>query len=351
MSSHLARRGPHVLAGGLLTLSLALGGCGVRLDTPPPPLPTADAAEAARQAAAVRAESIASLADDVAEPAREDLAELAANSRAHAAALGGIWAPPDWARTPAPSGTPTPSPTDAAPPTTTDVAQALADSARLTCADAVALDVAAPGLEDESGPNRPAQPDSAQPGDEPTEPAPGGAGDLVTLLASICLAQRQQTAELGEDLGDLPGRPEPSERLEAIAAALAESADAPALARTLDAAGYALEVVAARSVGPPRTTLAALAADHRALAHEVLDAAGVIGTTADPRRAAYSLEDPDALDPGAIEASVLAAWTSVVASAPPAQRAAVLAEMESTDRLARDWGAPASTFPGLPDLP
>ena len=96
MSSHPARRAPHALAGSLLALSLALAGCGVRLDTPPPPLPSPDAAETARQSAALGAVGIATLAQDVPEPAREGLADLAADSRAHAAALGGIWCRERW---------------------------------------------------------------------------------------------------------------------------------------------------------------------------------------------------------------------------------------------------------------
>ena len=302
---------------------LAVSGCGVRLDSPPPPLPTAGPAEAARQAAAQRSERLAALATSVLGGAGEGDAELervAEQAAEHVVALGGVWVPPDWAE-PTGAGEPAgPSePTDPAsaaspdPPTAADVARALLASAESTCGDAITVDPA----------------------------------DLATLLASICLAQDRAATSLGEALGDPPGMPGPAEREAALRAAVEAVPETSSLARSLDAAGCALEVEAARSTGPARTELADRARAHRATALLLLETAGTLGTAEDPRRAAYSL-DEDASDPAAVETEVLAAWTAVVGSVPAAVRGAALAEMVTAERAAHEWGAPATTFPGLP---
>ncbi len=326
---------------GAVVVALALSGCGLRLEGPPPPLPSPDAAETARQGAAERAVAIAGLADasavGVDDPVSAALARVSADSSAHADALGGVWAPPAWA-SPDPEaddgaddGAPDPGPSAVAEPSA--VLDALTASAALTCADAVVV-----------------------------EPA-----DLATLLASICLAQDDQAEALAGALGaDAPPSavaattsPEPAEP---PAQAVADVPGALELARALDAAGYALEVAAARSAGPDRATMVDRAALHRTTAQAIIAGSGALGTADDPRRAAYDLGSAQAPDGSAavagdvaaeaagVETDVLAAWTSVFGDVAAQERPAVLAEMAAAEAVAAGWGAPSSTFPGLPDL-
>lgn len=336
-----------------VALSLALGGCGLRLETPPPPLPSPDAAEAARQAAALREVGLADLAEEAAGRTGvgaldQTLTDVAAGARAHAAALGGIWEPPSWATEPAdgaapgapgPGGTEGPGATDGtgvdseAPssgvPEPAAVLAAAAEAARLTCADAVAVDPA----------------------------------DLAALLAAICLAGVQTTADLAEDLGAeapgdlLPAAPGPAgiDPASQLAEALTGVGGAVEVARTLDAAGYTLEVAAARSAGDERSSLVDRAEQARRTAHAVVVGAGALGSPEDPRRAAYDLPGAGDADPRALaaqaEAATLAAWGAVVGEVSPAARPTVLAEMAATAAWAQAWGAPSSDFPGLPEIP
>jgi hypothetical protein len=314
---------------------LALTGCGVRLDTPPPALPSPGADETARQGAAERATAVAALAQEAAtDAAGADVAVLdriASDARAHADALGGVWAPPDWATTagmPTPTPSPTSGPGETAPPvapTSTaqpapadpsdrtgppaapgaaDVARALAASAERTCADAVAV-----------------------------EPA-----DLASLLASICLAQRRGATALGDAVPDLAGTPGAEERAAALAAA---DLDALALSRALDAAGFALEVAAARSAGATRDDLVERAEDHRTTAELLLEAAGVLSTDEDPRRAAYDLEDGRA-EPADVESGVLAAWSAAFGARGDVPRPALTAPPVVQPRGARPHSSSSS---------
>lgn len=340
-----------------LGLSLALSACGVRVETPPPPLPSPGPAEVARQGAAQRATAIAldaesALAGTGDEALRARLTAVAAEATAHAEALGGIWAPPGWA-TPAGSAEPgpgasgeaagagdgtvtaNPAPAATAPPDPAAVLDAIAASATLTCTDAVAV-----------------------------EPA-----DLATLLASICLAQDAEARDLAAALGVT----EPASAADAVvgaaeASSLASAAGATpeaslaavvavapgglALAAALDAAAYGLEIDAARSGGAERDVLADRAAQQRAMSQAIVASAGALGTSEDPRRAAYDLgpsADP-AAQATAIEADLLAAWTAVIGDVAPEARPLVLAQMLDAQAAAQAGGAPSSTFPGLPEL-
>lgn len=324
------RRAPGAARPGRVAGAVVLGllaGCGVRIDGPPPPVPSPSPAEMMRQAAAERAARLIALAE-AAEAADERHAEVlrgvAADSRTHLAALGGLWAPPDWAtapptdasKTPEPAGT-TPAPWAPVPepgPGTADVAHELAGAAEATCSDATAAD----------------------------DP------DLVALLASICLAQRRAAGEAGAAAPDLPGGQVPEDqRDEAVTRALAGTPEAADLVRALDAAGFALEVAAARADGGLRRSLAERAEAHRAGAERLAVAAGLPGTDADPRLAAYALGD-GGVDPGRVEAEVLTAWAAVVGHTAGEGREAALLEMSGAADAARTWGAPDGPLPGLP---
>lgn len=325
------------LAGGVgaVVVVASLAGCGLRLETPPPPLPSPGVAETARQGASTRADALATLARSaVGEGAvAAALGRVADDAAAHLATLGGVWTPPAWADEPDldASGSPTArasaTPTASTAPTARarpeDVLAAVVASALLTCADAVAV---------------------ADP-------------DLAALLASICLAQEDEGRDLAAAAAAAtpgPVRPAPTTDAAGLAEAVGAVDGALDLARALDAAGFALEVAAARATGADRDALAARAAEHRTQAHALVAAAGALGTPADPRRAAYDLGVADpagALGPAAaVETDVLAAWAAVFGDAPATARAGVLDAMAEALLLAEGWGAPSSAFPGLPDL-
>lgn len=318
---------------------LGLAGCGVRLETPPPDLPSPDAAEVARQGAVERSESLAAGAAEAARSTAdaavaELLSRVSADGLAQAEELGGLWVPPAWATpTATPGATTTPGPA-AATATPGDVLAALAAAAESACADAVAA----------------------------------GPGDLATLLASVCLSQDAAAADLSAALGSPPpasptvltdrdAPPTASGLPASLTTALAATDGATALGRSLDAAGFALEVAAARTPDGSRADVAALAARHRAQARDVLAAAGVLGTAADPRRAAYTL--PVGADGAllgaaavvpAVEDDLVAAWAATVTAVDGPARAAVVGEMGQAWTTARQWGARPVTFPGLPEL-
>lgn len=310
-----------------VALTVLLTGCGVRIDGPPPALPSPSPAETMRQAAAERAEELIALAEAAAPlaPADEEVLErVAGDSRDHLVALGGLWEPPEWA-TPSPrasTGTIAEgSPTDgrSAGPSAgpvmepAEVVRALAEAADAACADATGA-----------------------------EPA-----DLAAVLASICLAQRRSVAELRGSTPELPGAGQPEEEREQVLfSALAGVPDAADLALALDSAGFALEVAAARAEPGTRSALAARAAWHREAAELLVQATGSVGTAADPRLAAYALGGA-AVDTGEVEADVLSAWSAVVGDVRGDAREAVLLEMSRADDAARSWGAPHDPLPGL----
>jgi hypothetical protein len=101
-------------------LTMSLSACSWRIDTPPPPLPSADETELARNAAAV-AESrvVDSLADAVPTGPGEVwlLAFESGAAPAHLDALGGVYVPYPWVSPTASA----PPPTTSAPPPTTFV--------------------------------------------------------------------------------------------------------------------------------------------------------------------------------------------------------------------------------------
>lgn len=310
------RSGAGVVA---LVALLAVAGCGLRLESGPPPLPSPGPDDVARQAAARGAEALADLATQVRATTADDADEaplldrLAAEATHHVSALGGVWRPPAWA-------TPTESPGEELPAGLAGVVESLTTQAERTCADASAV----------------------------------GEADLATILASMCLAQDAARADLlagtgREETSTTAGR---SVDPEALVEDLVGTGEAVALAGALDAAAFALEVSAARASGGDRQDLRARAAALRSESVVLLTAADVLGTAADPRRAAYELPDAWTDDGVAslaatVETGVLAAWAAVVADAAPDVRAGVLDRMGTAYDQARRWGAPAQPLPGL----
>ncbi|TNC16727.1 DUF4439 domain-containing protein [Georgenia sp. 311] len=304
----ISRRPRTALAAALVAATLA--GCGVRLETPPPEVPVADAAETARQEAALAAAELAVLAAAAATTAQDPavaaaLTAVATASGEHDAALGGVWEPwpgagPDATEPPGPS----PTVAETAPAATPE--DVLGD-----------LTVAA---------------DSAQAG------ALAQTGELGELLASVAISRTYLAADLAAALGTevttLPAAPLPVPEPGTLD---------PDTSRTLDAARYALVVAAARSTGAERGA-AADRADHLAAV------AGAVAPEDDRREAAYDLTGVDAEDPAALAAAaeldVVRVYVMLLASAQEG-RAELLAAAVDAAGEARSWGAALPALPGL----
>lgn len=290
-----------------LAAALVLTGCGVRLDTAPPEVPTADAAEEVRQDEAVLAQT---LARDVPRITATDpaiatqLEVVAAQAQAHADALGGVWEPwPDGA----PEDVMVPEIDAPASPTTPeDVLDLLvsgaasAREAALTTSDA----------------------------------------ELAATLAATAIARAAAAAGLGAVLGMPVTAPDaaPLSR-EAL---LARGADGPTVL-VLDSARYALETVAARSSGEVRQAMRERAVALRSLVDTAL-AAGA----PDGRLAAYDLGAED--DAGAVVAAqtrLLEHWLFSLTLVAPGERSDLVAAAQDAADQVSAWGGTLCALPGL----
>lgn len=260
--------------GVVVVLAGVLGGCGVRLETPDPPVLVADQAEQLRDRSAREAAALADAAAS-ATPAADDavaavLSLVAAASAEHVSALGGVYDPFPGV-TPGPNPTPTPTGTPE-PPTADTVLEELRAAAAASRADATTID----------------------------DP------DMAHLLTAITLNRLLLVDALATALGG--AAPELGEVTvpDALPAGMDPQA-AVVLVQSEDAAGMAWEVVAARSADDARGRAADRAALHRERAQAWAEAAGIAGTGTDPRRSAYDL--PDAIT--AADAPAEPMWTAL----------------------------------------
>lgn len=340
--ARLRRPAAFARAALLIAAALALTGCaGLRVESPPPTTPPADALEQARQRQAETAAEIASTADaaatTAADPVGPVLRVVAAAATAQLDALGGVWEP-----------YPGETPTDAPAPT----------------------GAAEPGA-GEQGAGEPTEPTAA----EPTQPqdvvdllTAGAAealddaatvddGRLARLLASIGLHRELAADQLAAAAGLPAPAPAPAVAPTGVPAGLSTEALGPVIV-SLDALGAAWEVVAARSSEAARADAAARAAAARSDAEAWARAAGVSGTATDPRAVGYALP-AEVLDPTTdplARAQVLArlhtelgaTWLELVAGAGPGERAALISAARTALRSGTGDVAPA--FPGLPEL-
>ena len=331
-----------------------LGGCELRLETPAPTAPTPGAAEVARQRAAADAQSIAELATAATEgtataavdpTAIDTLVEVAATSRRHLVALGGLYVP--WAITPSPS--PSGSPGPAGPvPTATDVVEALRDAAGRAAAGA----------------------------DTVTD------GGLARLLASVSASRAAMGADLAARLAGTPlqlpltspasgpgdpattEEPTPTRTPSATPGTTGSRGHVPglqdssltALIEAHDSLAAGWEVLAARSRGDARTRAALVASGHRAAAQDWAAAIEVDGTALDPRDEAYALPS-QVLDPAGdalsalvgLEAQLGDRLADLVARAEPGSRGPFVEALSSTALLTRQAIGTTSAFPGVGD--
>ena len=313
VAHHGRARAVRLAAAVLAAVSLA--GCGVRLDTPPPEVPVADATEEARQGAARESAQLHALAV-AARAATDDAATgevlIAVESAAaeHHAALGGVWEPwpgagPEATAYPgeSPSPSETPDAGEATPQAVLDLLEESAAAARQSALEQ--------------------------------------SGELGALFAAVAISRDRLAADLAEALGT------------SVQALTAEPLPLPApgsldpeTSRTLDAARYALEVVAARSSGDQRTA----AAERAAYLAEV---AGAVAPEEDIRDVAYDLsvaadsETPERDLAAAAEHDVVRAYVTLLTADDGVDREAVFAAALHAAREVRSWGGALPELPGL----
>ncbi len=268
-------------------------------------MPSPDAAEQVRQDAAIASAQLAELAGLASAPDEETsalVAGIGTSAQAQLEALGGVWRAPARPETPSPSVPGLDVPDDARP---ADVLTALVDSAA-TAREAVA------------------------------EPAVDG--DLAALLSGIVVQREAAAATLAEMLDLDPGLADPAPQMPATVTEAAAG-----LCRTLDALAYAGETIAARSTGDARARAAAQAISDRDLAEQVAVAAGLDGTSDDPREVSYAVGALQA-DMAAWRADLMPGWLAQIPSADPEDRLGLLDHARAAARVAPpDLSQP---FPG-----
>lgn len=301
---------PRRALGAALLAALTLTGCGLRLETPPPEVPTADAVEQARQDAALVAAQLHDVAGAAAAAADVELGAVLtavqAASTAHHEALGGVWEPWSGAgpeATAYPDAPTTPSPTPAATPQ--EVLDLLEQGAAAARADALDHD-----------------------------------GELGRLLAAVAISRTWLAVDLGRALSvepeRLPATPQPPPEPGAVD---------PQTSRALDAARYAFEVVAARSSGPQRES-AVTRAEQLALV------AGAVDPAEDEREVAYDVTGtadagaPERALAGAAELDVVGAYVALLGTAAE-DRETLLDAATYAAGQARSWDTALPALPGL----
>lgn len=331
-----------------LAVALLLGGCGVRLETPPPGEPAPDAVEVVRRTAVADALLVSQQADAaalVAGTAPEVVAELTQISDfsdAQVSQLGGEYV--SGLSDVLGDGTPTPSPSAPAVAAPADVVVSLMDAA---------------------GRSRSAADTTAD-------------GPLARLLASIAASQTlsaSRLAGLTGTEGPAPADPvipapaeaeEPTAEPEAAASDPASGEPTPAdvaprglsaeqlsgIVLAEDTAGYALELRAALADGALRDLAVARAAVHRERAQAWAELAGTAGTDQDPRRVAYVVPGAEVSTEALtqqLEDGLASGYATLVGVAEPGTRRVLITLLTETTAAGTTWGTPPTAFPGLPE--
>lgn len=360
---------PTVIISTVLVLA-TVAGCGIRLESPAPAALVPDADEISRQAAVADVLLVGSEARltlpsvDPASPVATFLEEIDTTATAHAVALGGEYV----------SG----------------VAGEGADPAGTTSHDASDGQTALPpgSVTDDEGtidPSVAASPTDAATASPSAAPAPsvprlvtvltqsadraraslGTPGDpaLARLYASVAASHLDQARSLAALAG--VDAPAPESFTTTLPAALPKNLSAAELVtvvRSEDAAGYAYEVMAARLADADRTAARERAAEHRERAQGWAELASLDGAATDPREVAYdlgttadgtpALESRESMVTHAaeIEERLADAYATFVGQVEADARSSMLDLLADAHLASRSWGAPASTFPGMPEL-
>ncbi|MEE6272700.1 hypothetical protein V2J56_04975 [Georgenia sp. MJ206] len=330
---------------GVLILTL-LAGCGVRLETPPPTIPSPPAAEVLRQDVALEARDLtarsasALSAGGTSDAVADALTDVEEAATAHLAALDGVWEPwpgsgPDATAPPtAAPGAGSPGP-GGAPGAAAGGAGATAAGAA-TPADVLALLVA---------------------GARTAHDAARGPGETAPLLAAVAISRTYAAVDLAAALGteaDVPlGTPLPDPGGAGAQAGAGADADLPAVGaetvHALDAGRYAFEVVAARTSGRERDAALARAAHLAGVVRAVGDGAEPVAyDVTGPLGSPLAGQTPERSLAAVAELDLVTAWVGELASVTDlAQRAAVLDAAHHAAGQARSWGATLPALPGL----
>ncbi len=305
---------PRLLAAVTAGIAVAAltAGCGVRIGSPPAPIPSPDQVETLRQALARNASEVVDLTDRVDSEAPAELFEsisVSAVDQVHD--LGGLWVPP-----PRPED-PEESPTD---PSTSPTGEPTGISTRTAVAELSA------SL---------AQVDRLVADDLPHE--------WTAVVGSLLLSRRSMVAAgrdaLGLDCGTLC--PEP-----VAAVSLMDGPTKDAIISHLDAIGYLSEIAAARASGEEREALADRAARYRQSAATMVGPRA--GTDADPRRPAYSIADDGLLTSiQLLQGELVAGWIAAAAESEGADRDAALEQAWTAYLAAHGGPVVAGAWPGL----
>ena len=352
----LRRRSRRAAGVAFVLVAGLLGGCGVRLETPPPVEPLPDAAELVRRTAVYDALEVAELAAEALESGQAGQAAVAELTRIiedtefHVISLGGVYV----------------SGIESEPEIDLPIIGYEDPPEPATVADVVSA------LTSAAGRNRTAANHAADDG-------------MARLLASIGTAQAISAIQLAQavrlPLPDLlpvmipaPAPPEyedekpdgeedlalpaaindydEPEYLEVTAPYGLAVSDYQALVLADDSLRFVLEVFAARTEPGGRAPLLNLARFHRERAQDWARLAGIAETEDDPRAVAYLI--PHDADLGEIMRSVLSAQVTdlatLVGTAYPGTREVLIALLLEITFTYAEWGGTPVTFPGMPEL-
>lgn len=299
-----------------------LGGCGVRLESEPPPIPTADAAEQARASAVEDALALGEAASTLTagveanSPTALVLAQIESGSTAHADALGGRWTPPP---------RPTPAETVGSPELT------VASPADLVVALSEGFTQARDG-------------------------ATQASGEEATLLSSIALWRALAAWQLAGTIEGFDTAALPVGGVDDLALSLSTLTGVEDLIHGLDAAAFGYEAMAARTDVEGRAAAwNARAARLRGTGQVLAAASGIDGGANDPREAIYDVADLIALPAENAAASVETELATLWITAPLSgalRASAIDAALDSMRRAAElaplaPLDSAAAVLPGL----
>ncbi|WP_125775212.1 DUF4439 domain-containing protein [Antribacter gilvus] len=357
-----SRRGPSVAA-LLVVVALLLGGCGLRLESPPPTEPDPDAGELVRRTAVADALLVRDQADALASTGSlppETVAELdrvSGAADAQVTQLGGVYdsglSDVLGESTVSPSATPSPVPAPAdvvatlvsAAGRSSTAADTTEDGplARLLASVSASHTVSAARLAPLVG-----VPAATVPAPVVPSPAPADGEEPATTTTSAATtggatpSTSANSVTTPSDAATTPPGGLSADNLSAIV--LAE-----------DAAGYALELRAAREDDAAvRDGMARRAALHRDRAQDWAVLAGTSGTEQDPREVAYLVPGADLTGPGLVqelEDGLATDYATLVGVAEPGTRGILVDLLIDSAVTSTAWGAAPAAFPGLPEQP
>lgn len=308
--------------------ALLVSACGIRVETPPPELPSPGPLEIARQDAAVAAADLARDAATAAAATDDErlfavLERVRLDAEAHVEALGGVYSAEE-------GGVVDPE---------TPVDPEAVDSEEGEVPEPV---------DPESLVTRLVAAASADRAASDTVPDAGLAQLLAVVATSRLLAADALARRLGAERPTLGGAGLPT-----VLPLGPGGDDLATVVLAEDQAGFALETITARSSDDDvRARARKGAARHRATS----DAwAALAGPGADPRSVAYALagsadtEESRSLLAADVESALVTSYAALLALAEPGHRAE-LAELHTlAAESARRWGQPPGALPGLRD--